>query len=198
MKTITSFMFILIFCIILGFVSYTASYSTAFEKSMNMVDDVSSFFARPFRSILNILGISHPVESEFTAYFRIRSTLDNQIIPKSNPYYDDLYIAVQFPAINFLARHFNNKVLNVKHTHHVDIILFFATDGTFLFGQCIDGRCFPFSTNDHPMTVDEWQLMFNGSYFDVKNHIAYIKAPGLDLDTKFQFKADGFALGIWQ
>lgn len=197
MKTISYFMIILVACIILGFVSYTASYSYAFETSMNMVEDVSSFFAKPFKAVLQILGISKSTSSQFNAYFAIRSTLDNKVIPKSNPYYDSLQFAVEFQKENFICSKFNREILKDPHDYTVGIVLYFGTDGSFLFGQCSDGRLSPFVSGSS-MTVSDWQSMFKGSYFDVKKDTVYIEAPGLDFDNQFKFEADGFQIGIWK
>lgn len=196
MKQIVLFMSILLCLMTVGIVSYTASYSNAFGRALTVVDRVTSAFATPFRSVLNILGISRPAEHQFSAYFSMRSTLDNDVIPKNNEFYDELQYSVRFPAENFICSKFNRDHFKNKEDYVSDLVLYFGSDGAFLFGQAFDGRFSPFV--DHPdMTVADWQAMFKGSYFDFLKNTAFINAPGLDFDYEFKFEADGYEIGIW-
>lgn len=199
MKTTAIFMFILIGCMILGFVSSTSTYFNAFEDSMSLIDNVSSHVAGPLKSVLNILGISKPNGNHaFSAYFYMRSTLDNERIPKSNPFYDDLQFAVFLPKSNFISLQFNKKFFKTPDKYTPGIVLFFGTDGEFLFGWCNDGRMNPFS-DDSSYSFEDWQKLFKGTYLDVSKDVLYVKGGGLGFpkDITYKFESDGYYIGIW-
>lgn len=198
MKNIITFMVIGICCISLGIFSYSVGFFDAFENSMTLVDDVSSFFATPLNGVFKILGISKSNDSQFATSFYIRSTLDNQLIPKDNPYYDELYYAVVFEKENFLTRAFNDRFTTLPPEHHIPLVLFFSTDGRFLFGMLKNSYFSPFIDQKYSFSITEWHNMFLGTYMDIEKEICYVNAPGLRFDTEFKFHNSGFHIGIWQ
>lgn len=76
--------------------------------------------------------------------------------------------------------------------------MYFATDGAFLFGVCDDGRMNPIAENSS-FSASDWQNLFKGTYLDVYTNVLYVKGGNLGLpdSTTYQFKSDGYYIGIW-
>ena len=195
MKYLLIFMSLFICISLVGIIPISESFFYSFDSFFSILDNVGSNVRTTFDGVLQLFGIKDSEDSQFKAYFYLRSEQDDDLIPKSNEFYDVLTFAVVFPKSNFITSQFNRKIVVSKDYYLSYIVLYFGNDGKFLFGSGSDGYS-PYKDN-FGMSVSQWQLIFGGTYFDVVNNIAYIRAPGLDLDYEYKFEAHTFNLGIW-
>lgn len=196
MKYVCIFMSLLLCLISLGILSNSASFTYCFSEVLSITDGIATTFSEPLDRLLSWFGI-YQGDNQFSAYFYFRSVLDNSVIPKDFVYYDELQYAVRFPAENFICSAFNRYYVKKRADYVSYIILYFGTDGTFLFGNDDKGIYSPLNDNS-VMSIDDWQTMFKGSYFDIEKNTVFIQARGLTLKYEYKFEADGYIRGIWK